>query len=112
MPCKEARRTNLNSGVSIDTHDYIGEGTFRTVYSGTFVGGNRNTQAAVCKKFKPRFRALEDEFFRYDRKILDKAIDLANKWNHICFPGDQILINQGDQVDVNGETFLVEPFIR
>ena len=112
MPVREAERTNLNSGVSIDPYDYVGEGIFRTVCAGTFVGGSRNNQAAVCKKFKLRFSHLEDEFFRYDKKTTDKAIDLANEWNMVCPDGREILINQGDQFDENGETFLVEPFIR
>jgi hypothetical protein len=82
------------------------------VCAGTFVGGNRNTQPSVCKKFKDRFSVLEDEFFNSDNKITAKAIDLANEWNMICPDGREILINQGDQVIEDGETFLVEPLIH
>ena len=77
----------MNSRVCIHHDDYIGGGTFRTVCAGTFVGGNRNRQPSVCKKFKDRFSVLEDEFFNSDNKITAKAIDLANEWNMICPDG-------------------------
>ena len=59
----EAERTNLNSKVDIHYDDLVGVGAFREVCAGTFLGGNRNQQAAVCKKFKDRYMVLEDQFF-------------------------------------------------
>ena len=52
-----ATRDNLTStSVGIHHSDLIGTGAFREVYRGTYVGGNRNSQKAACKKFKLSYR--------------------------------------------------------
>ncbi|EJK65567.1 hypothetical protein THAOC_13554, partial [Thalassiosira oceanica] len=71
-----AARTNLSSQQVTTDYELIGEGKYRTAYSGTYIGGNRNQQAAVCKCFKDHFREIENEYFASDFMIADKAIQM------------------------------------
>ena len=76
MSSSTAARTNLTSDeVILHKHMLVGEGAFRMAYAGTFVGGNRNAQEAVCKSFKPYYRYLENEFFVTDFQVADRAIE-------------------------------------
>ena len=63
MSTSSAARTNLTSSDVRISNRNIGEGTFRVCLGGTYIGGNRNGQEAACKRFKPRFRSMEMEFF-------------------------------------------------
>ena len=53
MPYYSAARTNLTSDNIRIGGRQIGVGEFREVLEGTYIGGNRNQQAAACKRFKP-----------------------------------------------------------
>ena len=113
MTFMHAARTNLTSDEVLIENEYIGEGTFRVCLSGTFVGGNRNNQAAACKRFKHQYREIQDEFFAKDFQIADKAIEIATDWNDICERGKEILINRGSiHYSRSGIPYLVEPVIR
>lgn len=76
------------------------------------IGGNRNQQEAACKAFKSKYRVLENEFFRYDFKVADRAIAYAEEWNEWCPVGNEILVSRGDVMRQNGRKYLVEPLIR
>jgi Alpha-kinase family len=106
-----AARTNLTStGVRIDRTSCLGEGCFRLAYAGTFVGGNRNSQEAVCKCFKHQYRPMEDEYYDSDEMITDRAIEYANSWNQ--FSAHEILVTQGSVFSIDGLKYMVEPLIR
>ena len=90
----------------------LGEGAFRHAYAGTYIGGNRNNQEAVCKCFKHQYRALESEFFSSDFECADKAIQYAEDWNSVCANGKEILVTRGDVHTIGGRKYLVEPLIR
>ena len=108
-----AARTNLTSNaVRVHENRCVGEGTFRVAFSGTFQGGTRNQQEAVCKKFKSPYRVLESEFFASDFKVADRAIQYAEDWNNMCHPGVEILVTMGSEHVFGKERYLVEPFIR
>ena len=108
-----AARTNLTStSIQIHRHLHIDDGSFREVYEGTFVGGNRNQQKAACKCFKSKYSAFEKDFAVQDEKVTDKCIQYANDWNDFCMEGKEITINQGTVFDHAGRNYLVEPFIR
>lgn len=108
-----AARTNLTSDDVRISNYLLGEGTFRVCLEGTFVGGNRNNQEAACKRFKPQFRAYENEFFAKDFMIADRAIQIAEKWNTFCPHGKEILISYGTiHFSRSGIKYLVEPLIR
>jgi hypothetical protein len=114
MAHSSAARTNLSSNnVDIHLKKKVGEGAFRIAYAGTYRGGTRNNQDAVCKRFKDEFRALETEFFLSDFHIADKAIAYAEDWNRMCQLGEKILVTRGDvRKTSDGTGYLIEPFIR
>jgi hypothetical protein len=90
-----AARTNLTSNnVRIGNHK-LGEGQFRICLRGEFIGGNRNNQAAACKRFKPDYRYMEREFFAKDFEIIDRTIRSAEEWNEFCEYGKEILVSKG-----------------
>lgn len=108
-----AARTNLTSkSVTVHRHEVVGEGAFRIAYAGTYVGGNRNQQEAVCKAFKPQYRELETEFFLSDFAVADRSINLAEDWNEFCPAGKEILITKGDVMQIDDKKYMVEPLIR
>ncbi|KAG7372734.1 alpha-kinase family protein [Nitzschia inconspicua] len=108
-----AARTNLTSIYVRIGNSKIGEGAFRECLEGTYIGGNRNGQEAVCKRFKPQFRALEEEYFSRDFRVIEKAVEIADQWNGFCDEGEEILINKGSIHKSNsGIPYLVEPLIR
>lgn len=110
---KSAARTNLTSDtVRVHTSNELGRGNFRIAYAGTYIGGNRNTQAAACKKFKQQFSHMATEYFRQDFRIAEKAIEYADQWNQICPRSKEILVTKGTVHRVGGEKYLVEPEIR
>eukprot|EP00934_Nitzschia_sp_Nitz4_P005187 Nitzschia sp. Nitz4//scaffold183_size43938//3017//3832//NITZ4_007263-RA/size43938-processed-gene-0.48-mRNA-1//1//CDS//3329539593//5177//frame0 len=113
MVYMDAARTNLTSHDVRIENRVIGDGTFRVCLAGTFVGGNRNNQEAACKRFKPEFREMEDEFFSKDFQIADKVIEIATEWNEICPRNKEILVNRGNIHQSNSRIkYLVEPLIR
>ena len=113
MSNSSVARTNLTSqDVPISNYE-LGEGSFRIWLEGTYRGGNRNGQAAACKRFKPQFCVMEAEFFAKDFQIADQAIRVAEEWNEICGYSSKVLITKGDiQHSNSGIPYLVEPLIR
>lgn len=113
MSSSSAARTNLTS-YRVKVHDncYLGEGAFRIACEGTYIGGNRNQQEAACKRFKNKYKVLENEFFEFDFQVADKAIQMAQEWNDFCPYGKEILITRGTVMKRNGCKYLVEPLIR
>ncbi len=108
-----AARTNLTSQEVKITNKRLGEGHFRVALEGTYIGGNRNQQAAACKRFKPKFRSMEQEYFSHDFRIADVAIGAAEAWNNFAKADEQILISRGDiKFSNSGIRYLVEPLIR
>lgn len=108
-----AARTNLTSDDVRIGPRQIGEGKFREVLEGTYLGGNRNQQAAACKRFKPQFRHLSEEYFDADFRIINTVIKYAEAWNAICDHGLEITVNKGDiHYSNSGIPYLVEPLIR
>jgi Alpha-kinase family len=108
-----AARTNLTSrDVVLHRSQILGVGQFRTAYAGTYVGGNRNQQEAVCKAFKAMYHELETDFYSQDFHIASKAIQFAEDWNAWCPLGKEILVTHGDVMNINGTKYLVEPLIR
>lgn len=77
------------------------------------MGGTRNGQAAVCKRFKPEYRHFATEYFEMDFAIIDQTVEYAEEWNDFCRHGHEILVNRGAIHRSNsGIEYLVEPYIR
>ncbi len=98
MPYSSAARTNLTSREVRISNRKLGEGSFRECFEDTYVGGNRNNQEAACKRFKPKFRSMEHEYFDNDFEIADTAIGYAEGWNCFCDYDEEILITKGNLV--------------
>jgi len=98
--------------VRIHRDESVGEGAFRIAYAGTYIGGNRNNQEAVAKRFKSQYSALESDFFDSDFEVADQAIRYAEEWNNFCANDEKILITRGDIHTIGGRKYLVEPLIR
>lgn len=108
-----AARTNLSSSsVNINTNRLVGTGQFRLAYEGTYIGGNRNNQEAVCKCFHARYAHIENEFFADDKRVIERALLFAEDWNNMCDKGKEILITYGSVMRMGGKKYLVEPLIR
>lgn len=108
-----AARTNLSStNVTLHFDQILGQGSFRTCYAGTYIGGNRNKQEAVGKSFKSQYRHLESEFFQTDSEVVAKTIDFANHWNKMCAYDEKIMVNQGSVMNSGHTRYTVEPLIR
>lgn len=113
MSHSSAARTNLSSQEVRISNRKLGEGTFRVCHEGTYIGGNRNGQEAACKRFKPRWRSMEMEYFAKDFKIADTAIRYAEGWNRTCEHDEKVLITKGHIIISNsGIPYLAEPVIR
>ena len=111
--CESAARTNLSSQeVALNRRDVKGQGAFRIAYGGTYIGGNRNQQQAVCKCFKSQYQVLEAEFFRNDYKIADRAIEFCEEWNSFCESKKEIMMTKGTVMVIGGKRYMVEPLIR
>ncbi len=109
-----AARTNLGArGINVDRTTVVGNGMFRVAYAGTFIGGHRNQQECVCKQFNSKWAVMEDEYYRSDFLIIDRALAIIEAWNRDCKPGLEILMTRGSTfLDGCGNTYLVEPLIR
>lgn len=113
MSNSSAARTNLSSTDVRISNRNLGEGTFRVCLEGTYIGGNRNNQEAACKRFKPKWRSMETEYFASDFRIADVAIHYAEQWNEFCDSDEKILISKGHIITSNsGIKYLAEPLIR
>jgi len=113
MSSSSAARTNLTSNDVVISNQKLGEGAFRIAMQGTYRGGNRNNQEAACKRFKPQWRSMANEYFQSDFKIADKAIEMAEEWNDMVEEDEKILITKGNiHTSNSGIQYLVEPLIR
>ncbi len=108
---KAPARTNLSSGAKMHLERRVGDGTFRDVFAGTFVGGTRNNQPAVCKKFKRQYKRLQEEFFATDARIQVMVVKWAERWNEVCRQGREVVVNCGTVHRTLHGTYMVEPFI-
>jgi Alpha-kinase family len=112
MAHSSAARTNLSSAnATVDYNNVLGEGAFRIVYSGIYVGGRRNQQEAACKSFKFQYKSLESEYYQFDFKIADRAIQYAEIWNGFCDGNRAIQISRGTVLDYGSHMLLIEPLI-
>jgi hypothetical protein len=99
------------------------EGGLRWVYKGKYLDGERKGQACVSKEFKSGV-VFEDDYFKLDIMAIDKALDIANRFNQLNVVDKPVKINvatvwatQADDDDDDddewtGPLTLVEPFIQ
>lgn len=93
-------------------------GAFRWVARGKYTEGSRTGQACVCKWFKTG-TAFEADFFALDIKAVDKALEIANRFNQLNVYDKTVKINIPEVWTFDawsgswaGVKCLQEPFIQ
>jgi hypothetical protein len=96
-------------------------GTFRTVVRGEYGQGPRKGEPMACKTFLPEHAHHEEEFYNFEFKIVDKAIEIVNKFNKLNLPDQAIWVNkpqlwrgvaqEGGPMDMSS-VFMCEPFVE
>lgn len=112
-PSTTAKKNKSVPTVDIQRNDIISRGKFRVTSSGTYEGGYRDGNEAVCKRFKTRCEPIEKEYFKCDFGVANKVISIAEDWNKICPEGAAITVTKCEIIkNWDGIRYLVEPFIR
>jgi hypothetical protein len=113
---RHAARENLSSSALFCTHRLLAEGKFRLVYPGNYNSGPRNGQSCVIKVFRSGC-VFEKDFFRFDIRSIEKAVELVGRWNLDHPDIKPIQVNSATVWEENGgkmvgQCMLVEPFIQ
>jgi hypothetical protein len=109
---RAVRDNTTSTSVDIDLNDELGCGTFRITYRGTYKNGRRKDQSAACKKFKPMYQPYEIEYYQFDFKVVNQAIECAEQWNQLVQSKDMIQFNRGC-IQMDGPTkYIIEPLIQ
>jgi hypothetical protein len=110
--CNTTKRTNNSARSDIDWGNVIGEGTFRYVALGKYVGGQRTGQLCVAKWFKSREYDFDD-FVHHDLRSVEVAARLINQWNQAGFIDKVIRLNVPEVWNGGPDgKFLCEPYIE
>lgn len=109
----DAIKNEPSHTIDIERGTIVSRGKFRVISPGTYEGGYRDGDEAVCKRFKTRCELLEKEYFKKDFDIYNKVIGVTKGWNAICPEGAEINVNKSEITkDWDGIQYLTEPFIR
>ncbi|KAI1777839.1 kinase-like protein [Hypoxylon cercidicola] len=94
------------------------EGTFRWVAKGHYTSGFRRGEACVVKWFKAG-AVFEADYFTFDIKAVDKALEIVNRFNELNIVSKTVKINVPAVWAFNqwagkwaGQRMLCEPFIQ
>lgn len=115
MATNYARQNNA-SKATITMEVLFAEGSFKNVYKGIYIEGERKGEACVCKIFKSG-SVFENSYFKNELKVVEKALEIINKFNVDGFVNQNIWLNMPTiwVFDKNftrpGEKALVEPMI-
>mmetsp|Transcript_17923 Transcript_17923/g.61091 ORF Transcript_17923/g.61091 Transcript_17923/m.61091 type:complete len:256 (-) Transcript_17923:34-801(-) len=107
-------RENHSTKSVIDTNTSpFAQGAFRNVYKGRYTEGKRKGEPCVSKVFKSG-SVFEDSFFHHDIQVVEKALDIIDRWNAKRFVDKQITLNRPEvwTFTFTGQKNLVEPFIQ
>ncbi|KFA54437.1 hypothetical protein S40293_10266 [Stachybotrys chartarum IBT 40293] len=95
------------------------QGAFRFVAKGKYTSGPRQGQACVVKWFKTG-AVFSDDYFTFDIKAVNKALDIINKFNELNTVNKAVKVNVPqvwyftEEADKkwSGQRHLCEPFIQ
>ena len=88
-------RTNDANRSSIDTTTVWNEGSFKLVYTGTYINGRREGEPCVCKMMKGGDPYLETAF-DLELSIIAKAQEIINQFNEGGFIDKDIYLNDAE----------------
>jgi len=77
----QSARRNKSSEALVSRDEIYAEGTFKNVYLGRYSEGERSGQSCVGKEFKTG-SVYETSFFDSELKVIEKAIELVESFNH------------------------------
>ena len=107
-------RHALATEVVTDYDNVVGEGSFKTVYKGTFLNGSRTGQPCVKKCIRDGCgEALT--IFQSESEIVEEAVSFVDDFNRAGYspPTAQVFINVPKIFrDRHGYETLVEPQVR
>jgi hypothetical protein len=87
-------------------------GGFKLVYKGVYAIGQRKNQPCVCKVFITG-GVIEERYFYFDLKVVNKALQLIEKFNNAKIITNAILLNIPEiwTFKLTNKKALIEPFI-
>jgi hypothetical protein len=109
-----ARENNASRG-QVDRTMYA-SGSFKNVYKGKYIDGERAGEYCVCKSFKSG-SVFEESYFQVELQVVEKALEIINTFNKGKVIDQTIWLNKpgiwtfvpGSERE--GEKMLVEPMI-
>jgi hypothetical protein len=109
-------RENLSSSSTCSRQDLdypFAQGSFRWAAQGVYTNGPRCNQPCVWKWFK-QGSVFAADYFRFDIKAVEKAIQVVGDFNAARVIDAPITINRATvwTEESSGEKYLVEPFIK
>ena len=106
-------RQNNSSKVALDLSTVYATGGFKDVYKGKYTVGERTGQECVSKRFKSG-SVFEHSFFAAELKVVEKALQLINKFNNDHIINKPIWLNEPEiwHLIKTKELFLTEPMIE
>lgn len=110
-------RENKSVEGRVDRSRVVGEGSFKRVYRGTYVEGERQGQPQATKEIINTTPHTAN-VFQYDIVVAKAAAQVVEAWNAASFTDTRVLVTipevwayTGDS-DVSGVAHLVEPFLE
>lgn len=106
-------RTNDATRAEINKQAIFASGTFKNVWSGTYVAGARRGQRCVAKEFKTG-SVYEIHYFDEEMNIIRRTQAIIDKFDDAGIIGDRkILLNTPDiwTYEETGHKALIEPMI-
>ena len=93
-------RQNNATKASIDRTKIYSTGSFKNVYKGVYIEGERKGQECVAKIFKSG-SVFESSYFAVELKVVAKALQLINKFNNISDSSTGISSQQFSVINIS-----------
>lgn len=107
-----SRNNNSTAAEFTDSLVPFASGSFKYVWQGHYTDGPRKGQKCVAKAFKTG-SVFEDHFFELEMAVIEETRKIVNAWNNARIVDLPIKLSKPQiWTDVNGQKFLIEPFIE
>jgi hypothetical protein len=109
-------RLNQSKEAEVDMGYLYRQGGFKNVFKGEYVKGPAKGQPCVHKLFKTG-AVFEASFFDNEMMVVQKTIELVDKWNEAQFIDEVIYVVQPSiwvfypGSEFEGQKVLVEPYL-
>jgi hypothetical protein len=114
-------RWNNAANAEVDRSTVFGQGSFKVVYKGRYTSGEREGEDCVVKEMRSGSAWLASVFDN-DIEVVERAVDIIERFNNICHINKRILMNRPEVWEyscdwasrahnISGAKILVEPLI-